>query len=385
MKIVVVSSLLPSGHYSQYLTRGLSRLPGLELIVYTDKDKRNLRIQGCGAIKNVWTKSGKFVSEIMRELKIDAPDAVHLQHEINMFGGTLTAVAFPLLLLLLKLKKIRRIVTIHCVVPKAMVDRKFGAYFHKDSRGTNPTVVKMFFSFLYGWICRLSDQVIVHTRLTKDCLRRDYGVPDEKISVIPTAIPDRGGASYGKKDNFLYFGYIVRRKGLPYVLSGFSQFLQKVPACPFNLVLAGGVIKGQEQARQEIADLISADKRLNGRVIMKGFVEEGELDALYGHAVAVVIPAEISMGSSGPLYHALSYRKCALASKVGHLVEEIEHLKTGYLVDNDRWQEAFQFCLDDPTRLALIEKNIGEATKGRTPLLTAEKHFKVYAGSPCTP
>ena len=45
----------------------------------------------------------------------------------------------------------------------------------------------------------------------------------------------------------------------------------------------------------------------------------------------------------------------------------------------------FHQVWDDPTRLALIEKNIGEATEGRTPLLTAEKHFKVYAGSPCTP
>jgi len=285
---------------------------------------------------------------------------------------------------LIKLKKIKRIVTIHCVVPRSMVDRKFGAYFYKDSWATRPAVAKMFFSFLYGWICRFSDGVIVHTQLTKVCLTRDYGVPDEKVSVIPTAIPDRGSVSCEKKDNFLYFGYIVRRKGLPYVLRGFSEFLKKNPACPFKLILAGGVIKGQEGARQEIVDFISADKRLNGRVIMKGFVKEEELDALYGRAVAVVIPAEISMGSSGPLYHALSYRKCALASKVGHLLEEIEHLKTGYLVDNDLWQEAFQFCLEDPARLAQIEKNIVEATKGRTPLLTAEKHSEVYAGSPCT-
>jgi len=48
MKVVFVSTMLPSGHYSQYLSGGLSSVTDIELIVYCDKNKENLSIRGCG-------------------------------------------------------------------------------------------------------------------------------------------------------------------------------------------------------------------------------------------------------------------------------------------------------------------------------------------------
>jgi glycosyltransferase involved in cell wall biosynthesis len=378
MKVVFVSSLLPSGHYSQYLTQGLNSLPALDLIVYSDKDPGNLKMGEAGRIKTVWSKSLRYIPEILRELTADKPDIVHFQHEINMFGGPLTAVCFPLLLLLVKLKKIKQVVTVHCAIPKVFLNKDFSSFFHKDSFFTKPVFLKIFFSYLYKMISLCSDQAIVHTHLTKSILVNDYGFSPTKINVIPPSIPVRSIKPYPQKKYFFYFGYIVKRKGLHWVLSGFRKFLEKNPNSSFRLVIAGGTIPGQEQAERDIKELILQDTLLRQNVDLKGFVEEAALDDLYGHADAVVVPAEMSMGASGPLYHAFSFGKCVLASKIGHLTEEIDHLTSGYLVDNDQWQEGFQFCLDRPDQVALIEKNVIEITKSRTPFLTAQKHLAVY-------
>lgn len=91
MKIVFISSMRPSGHYSQYLTAALNKQENIDLIVYTDNDPRNLGIQGCGTIKNLWSKSIRYIYQIVKELRQDQPDIIHLQQELNMYGGICTA------------------------------------------------------------------------------------------------------------------------------------------------------------------------------------------------------------------------------------------------------------------------------------------------------
>jgi glycosyltransferase involved in cell wall biosynthesis len=123
-----------------------------------------------------------------------------------------------------------------------------------------------------------------------------------KIEVIPISIPRRSANGAVKEKYFFYFGYMVRRKGLGFVLDGFKRFVEKYPKTTYNLVLAGGVIGGQERALTEIEEMISKNI-LQDRVWIRGFVDEKDLDGLYGKAEAVVIPAKVSMGSSGPLFH----------------------------------------------------------------------------------
>ena len=96
MKVAFVSSMLPSGHYSQYITSALARNADIELYVFTDKNKQNLKIGNCGTIRLVWSKSVFYLSEIVRETLRIRPDVVHLQHELNMYGGILTAAIFLL-------------------------------------------------------------------------------------------------------------------------------------------------------------------------------------------------------------------------------------------------------------------------------------------------
>lgn len=377
MKIVFISGMLPSGHYSQYITNGLNEQKDVKIIVYTDKNPKNLEIKNCGIIKNIWSKSPKYIFEITKELKKDKPDIIHLQHELNMYGGILTASIFPLLLLTFKLMGYKTVTTVHAAVFKKQINEKFIKLFHQESFMARPFILKLFFHYIYNSISLLSNKIIVHTNLTKDILTSDYGVNAKKVDTIPIVIPQKEIDNSSKEEYFFYFGYMVRRKGLGYALEGFRKFIEKNPASKFKLVLAGGVIDGQEEALDEIKQIIK-DNRLENRVIIKGFIEEKEQDTLYCKAYAIIIPAEISMGSSGPLFHSVSYGKCVICSKIGHFIEDIDDGKTGILIDNNKWQEAFEFVSENPDKIAEIEKNIEKKAVSRSPVFTAEKYAKIY-------
>ena len=377
MKIVFISGMLPSGHYSQYVTGGLSEHQGVELLVYTDKNPKNLKIKNCGVIKTVWSKSLRYIPEILSEIRKDRSDVVHLQHELNMYGGILTASFFPFLVVGIRILGPRVITTVHAAVFKRQVDDAFMKLFHQDSPFLRPFMLKLFFRYVYKTISLFSHALIVHTNLTKEILVTDYGVDAKKVNVIPIAIPQKEVDNSQKERFFFYFGYMVRRKGLGFALEGFRRYIEENPGSDYKLVLAGGVIKGQERAYDEILQVIK-ENHLEEKVIVKGFIEENQQDDLYRKAYAVVIPAVISMGSSGPLFHSVSYGKAVICSKIGHFLEDIEDGKTGILTDNDRWHEAFKFAAEHPEKIAEIEKNVEAKARSRSPYVTTEKYMVLY-------
>lgn len=377
MKVVFISGMLPPGHYSQYLTSGFEKQENLDLIIYSDINHANLSIKSHIRIKLVWSRSIKYIYEIVRELRIDKPNIVHIQHEINMFGGIITAIFFPVLLGLLRISGYKVIVTIHGVVAKKQVNDGFINLFMERSLVVNSFFVKIFFGYLFRAIPFFSNAVIVHTNILKNILMSNYGISENKINVIQTAIPQKSVHAASKENYFFYFGYMVRRKGLGYVIEGFRRFIEANPSTNFKFVMAGGVIRGQEKALEEIKKIIK-DNKLEERIILKGFVEEDELDALYSSATAVVIPAKISIAASGPLYHARSYGKCIIASKEGNFLEEIDDFESGILTENDKWNEAFEFIIKNPAIVEKIEMNSIKISKDRNPFETAKKHVDIY-------
>ncbi|MBI2439719.1 MAG: glycosyltransferase family 4 protein [Candidatus Moranbacteria bacterium] len=377
MKIVFISGMLPSGHYSQYITRGLNEHQNVELLVYADKNPKNVEIQNCGTIKMVWSKSLRYIPEILSEIKKDKPDVVHLQHELNMYGGILTASFFPLLVVALRLQGIRVVTTVHAAVFRRQVDDAFMKLFHQDSPLLRPFMLTFFFHYVYKMISLFSHALTVHTHLTKEILVTDYGVDPKKVNVIPIAIPQREINNSRKEKYFFYFGYMVRRKGLGFALEGFRRYIEENPGSDYKFILAGGVIKGQEKAYDEIMQIIK-DNHLEEKVIVRGFIEQEEQDDLYEKAYAVVIPAVVSMGSSGPLFHSVSYGKAVICSKIGHFLEDIEDGKTGILTDNDRFHEAFKFAAEHPEKIVEIEKNVETKARSRTPFETARKTLALY-------
>lgn len=377
MKVVYISSMLPSGHFSQILTNAIAKEKGIDLIVYADEKPENLIIQGCGKIKNIWPHTAMFIYKIAKEILKDKPDIIHIQHEFTMYGSIKNAFLFPFLILLLRLTGNRVVVTIHACVYKNQVDQDFISLFSaKKITGLTPTTLKLFFLYTYKLLSVFSNSIVCHTQLLKDMLVKDWMVTPSKVYVIPTGIPSKKINKVSKKNYFLYFGYMVRRNGLNFVLDGFSKFVKHNKK--FKLILAGGIIEGQEEAFQDIKDYVK-EKKLEKFVEIKGFIEQEEQDRLYEKAFAAVIPAVVSMGSSGRLYHAQSYGRCVLASNVGHFKEDIKHLYDGILVDNGKWDEAFKYVVDNPEKISEIEQNVLKKVQEKSTTKIAKKHIQIYA------
>lgn len=379
MKIVFISNMLPSGHYSERLCEALNKKKDIDLIVYATKGPENLNLKTCGKVKTVWSKNWKYIFQILIELQKDKPDVVHIQQEVNMYGGIITAVLFPVLLLCLKFLNYKVVTTIHAAVFKKQIDKEFISFFLMKKTLVNvfitPFTLKAFFQFLFTSISLLSERIITHTNILKEILIIDYCVNKDKVVVIPPLVELKDTHHIKKDTYFFYFGYMVRRKGLEQLLDGFSEFLKKFPN--YKLLMAGGTILGQEQARVELEEYIRR-KNLQNIVTLKGFIENKDLAQYYPKALATVIPGKISMGASGQLYHAQGYGKCILASNIGNFREEITHMKDGILVDNDKWAEALELVATDKGLVIRMENGATKKAQIKSPEITATKHLKVY-------
>jgi len=382
IKVVLVSSLQPDTNYSQYLCRDLSKEVN-KLLVYTDKNPKNNKLTGCGEVKLVWDKNLLFIPQIIKQLWKDKPNIVHFQHEMNMYGGLMTAVTFPILPMLARLTGAMVVTTIHGVVDPKLVNSSFVSLFKGDKSKIPPFVLKIFFSYLYRSIGLFSDKLIVHTNLLKNILVESYGINRNKVLVVAHGVPKQNLKDLRDDKYFLYFGYIVKRKGLEAVVEGFKEYLEKnnndkeSKKSDFKLVLAGGTIKGQEFASEELKKFVKENK-LEDKVIFTGFLDGKSIDEYFRHAYAVVIPSVISIAASGPLALAISYEKCVLASRIGNFKEEIEDGVDGILVEDDKWDEAFSEIAEDLEKVKKIERNVHKKAEERQWQKISKLHSEIY-------
>jgi len=344
----------------------------VDLTVLAEKDDRNKNIKDCGDVILTWEKSLKFIWQIINQINKTKPDLVHLQHEINMYGSFISIPLFLLIPLYLKIKRIKTIVTVHAVVSKKIIDADYSSMFTKKIKFPI-WFQKLAYIIIYKSLGILSDTVIVHTNLLKKILADEYKVKVSKIKVISHGVPDLKD-SQRKDDYFFYFGYIAKRKGLEYVLNGYTKYYKKYKNEAKNLILGGGFIKGQEYAKEEIENIITK-LGLGEKVKLTGFLDEGQMNKYFKEAYAVVIPAKISISASGPLAQSFSYGKCVLASNIGNYPEEIENDREGILVRNDNWEKAFEIT---PEKVLNIEKNVVKKAKDRNWDKIGLMHKKVY-------
>lgn len=350
---------------------------GVALTVYAENMEKTKKIKDCGEVRPVWNKGLGAYAQMTKHLVKDKPDIIHIQQELNMYGGMVVSVLFPAFLLFLKLFKAKKVVTVHAVVEKKLINREFVKFFKGDDSKIPPIALKMFFQYLYWFIVLFSDSVIVHTELLKKHLTQ-YHVKAEKINVIPIAAWIKFNKIQKQRgDYFFYFGYLVRRKGLKNVVEGFIKFAQNKKNKDFKLLLGGGVIKGQEFARDEILGLIEKSK-LEDRIRYLGFLSKGDMDKYIANCYACVVPGVFTVAGSGPLSHIFGYGKCVLVSNVGYLAEEVKNGVEGFLANNDNWSEAFSKAANNPEVIADMEKNVEKKALSRSNEEVARMHLRAY-------
>ena len=147
---------------------------------------------------------------------------VCLQHEFGLFGGQFGEYIIPFLEELQK----PVVTTFHSVLPG------------------NPNVERHR-KYVVKKICAKSDKVVVISGYGKDILRQKYGIPEEKIAVIPHGVPQipfreeekakRELGMQGKKV-LSTFGLMDRRKGIHFAIRAMPRILEDHPEALYLII-----------------------------------------------------------------------------------------------------------------------------------------------------
>lgn len=187
----------------------------------------------------------------------------------------------------------------------------------------------------------LADHIFVHTEPMKAELSQQFGIQEEKVTVIPFGINNavpvtdltaleakrRLGIDAAEK-TVLFFGAIRPYKGLENLVRAFQSIAARREG--YRLIIAGERKKGSEQYLQDIEHTIERDAS-GARVIRKiDFIPDEETE-LYFKAADVLVLPYTQVFQSGVLFLAYSFGLPVVASDVGSFRDDIVPGQTGYL------------------------------------------------------
>jgi glycosyltransferase involved in cell wall biosynthesis len=186
----------------------------------------------------------------------------------------------------------------------------------------------------------LCHHIFVHTEGMKSELVTEFRTPKAKVSVIPFGINNtvpktsltsgEAKRKLGISDNdkaILFFGNIAPYKGLEYLVSAFTELLNKDRT--YRLIIAGRP-KGSEDYWKQIHDGI-ARNGTGDRMVQKIKYIPDEKTEVYFKAADVLILPYTRVFQSGVLFLGYSFGLPAIAADVGSLKEEVIEGKTGFV------------------------------------------------------
>ena len=186
----------------------------------------------------------------------------------------------------------------------------------------------------------LCHYIFVHTEGMKSELVTEFRISKAKVSVIPFGINNtapktsltsgEAKRTLGIADNdkaLLFFGNLAPYKGLEYLVSAFTELLNKDRT--YRLIIAGRP-KGSEEYWKQIHDGI-ARSRIGDRMVQRIEYIPDEETEVYFKAADVLILPYTRVFQSGVLFLGYSFGLPTIAADVGSLKEEIIEGKTGFV------------------------------------------------------
>jgi glycosyltransferase involved in cell wall biosynthesis len=330
LKIGIVTKF-PQEHYSRKFVRGFYNLP-IIFYVFSKKGEwnfpeKNTKVLSC------WTSYFYHVQIVLTSIR-QRVDIIHIQHEFNMFGSTLTILFSPILLLLVKyIVKKPCVTTLHTVLDPEWITRKFiKEMYGKLSFMVPLFIVKIALFYVYYFTSQFSDVIIVHS-ISHIPILQKYGVDKRKIFFVPHGIETTTFNDYDvnleKKWRkpiqgykiVLFFGYIVPRKGLEVLLDAFKKVLEKENRS--KLILAGGIRKEYIWYYKQLKEKINRDN-LSSSVLFTGYIPTREIPVLYSLSDVLVLPYTYPVGNSSPAMYAIQFEKPLVATTVFPFVDEFK-------------------------------------------------------------
>ncbi len=273
-----------------------------------------------------------------------AVDLVILQHEYGIFGGSDGALVIKFAA---HLKKPFILVT-HTVLPRPSPGQRI--------------VLQI--------LSRRAAAVICMTERSKELLQKVYGVPEEKITVIPHGVPvferkDRDALkrSYGfaGRKVITTFGLIGPSKGLEIGIKAVKELVGKHPEILY--IIAGKthpVLQKREGERyREMLIKLCADLQIEQNVrFVDHYLDIGELgDYLYMSDVYLSPYPNRDQAVSGTLAYAVGCGRAVVATPYEYSLELLKEKELG-LVAAEASDEGLGKLLDQLLSRPLLRKNL---------------------------
>jgi glycosyltransferase involved in cell wall biosynthesis len=180
-----------------------------------------------------------------------------------------------------------------------------------------------------------ADGYLSVSKFTADTTNRIFGL-DKKFTVIPNPIDmklfHRKEDQQGDKKAILYFGSLIRKKGLLELPLIFNKVIEKNPDA--KLILVGrdvpDIISGNSSTWQMMQELFSDEAGRNASYL--GSVPYSEIKENIQRAAVCVFP---SFAEAFPVswLEAMAMEKAVVASNIGWASEMIDEGENGYLAD----------------------------------------------------
>jgi len=279
-------------------------------------------------------------------LNAENVDLVCLQHEYGIFGGK----SGNYIIELLKHLKMPVITTLHTVLREPNLDQR--VVMHK--------------------IAARSDRLIVMSQHSSRILQEVFGVPAEKIDLIPHGIPDlpfeesdlyKSRFSCQGKSVLLTFGLLSPNKGFESVIQAMPSILARHSNAVY--MIAGAThphVRAREGDRyrlelQALAKKLGVEQQV---LFVNRFVAPEEMAALVGSADIYVTPyCHEAQAVSGTLAYALGAGKAIISTPYWHAAEVLDHGR-GLLVPfespADIAKATIKLLDDDKARQAMRER-----------------------------
>jgi len=301
-------------------------------------------------------------------LNINRVDVVCLQHEYGIFGGKQGSH----ILSLLRNLRMPLVTTFHTVLKDPLPDQKV----------------------VLEELGRLSDRVVVMSRLAVQMLKEIYNFPEHKIIYIPHGIPDVPfiDPNYYKdqfgvegKNVILTFGLLSPGKGIEYMIHALPEVLEKHPDTVY--VILGAThpnIKretGEEYriSLQQLSRKLGIEKHL---IFHNRFVSLKELCEFLGCADIYVTPyLNKNQIVSGTLAYAMGTGK-AVVSTPYYYAEEMLADGRGKLVtfaDHSALAREIIYLLDNPVEMNAMRKKAYLFCRNMVWREVARQYLEVFA------
>jgi glycosyltransferase involved in cell wall biosynthesis len=235
-------------------------------------------------------------------------DLVCLQHEYGIFGGH----AGSHILRLLRRLKMPVVTTLHTVLREPDANQRI----------------------VMNEIAVLSDRLIVMSEHSSEILQKVFGVPEEKIDVIPHGVPDLpfGDPNYYKDSSgtegravLLTFGLLSPNKGIERVIEALPRIVAEHPEAVYMVVGATHPHIRRREGDQYRLQLQALARKLGVErnvIFHNRFVSPEEMAQFVGSADIYITPYRYeAQAVSGTLAYALGAGKAIISTPYWHAAE----------------------------------------------------------------